>query len=112
MNIIGNTYAETAKAFNGMKNANKNFRQDGKVADAEKTISDMTKEIGRLTASLRDAVYQRIRELARLAHNRQQEMCLTVIHIFMAKPASHKKGKQVLSLFASVLKQLLKDLIA
>ncbi len=54
MNILGKTYAGTAKAVNGMKTANRNFRQDGKVADAEKTIADMTKEIGRLTVVMLD----------------------------------------------------------
>lgn len=54
MNIIGKTYAETTKAVNSMKATNRNFKLDGKVADAEKTISDMTREIGRLTVVMLD----------------------------------------------------------
>ena len=37
-NIMGKAYAGTARAVKDMKTANANFRQDGKVADAEKTI--------------------------------------------------------------------------
>ena len=58
MNIIGKTYAGTAKAVNGLRSANRNFRQDGKVADAEKTIADMTREIGRLTVVMLDGNHE------------------------------------------------------
>ena len=54
MNVMGNVYAGTAKAFSNMKTANRNFKQDGKVADAAKTITDMTREIGNLTVVMLD----------------------------------------------------------
>lgn len=54
MNVMGNMYAGTAKAFSSMKTANRNFKQDGKAADSAKTISEMTKEIGNLTVVMLD----------------------------------------------------------
>ena len=53
-NIMGKAYAGTARAVKDMKAANANFRQDGKVSDAERTISTMTKEIGNLTVLMLD----------------------------------------------------------
>ena len=53
-NIMGKAYAGTARAVKDMKTANANFRQDGKVADAEKTIKAMTREIGNLTVIMLD----------------------------------------------------------
>ena len=53
-NIMGKAYAGTARAVKDMKTANANFRQDGKVADAEKTISAITREIGNLTVIMLD----------------------------------------------------------
>ena len=53
-NIMGKAYAGTARAVKDMKTANANFRQDGKVADAERAISTMTKEIGNLTVLMLD----------------------------------------------------------
>ena len=60
MSIIGKTYAGTAKAVNGMKTANRNFKQEGKVADAEKTISDMTREIGRIATAEAEKVRNKV----------------------------------------------------
>ena len=53
-NIMGKAYAGTARAVKDMKTANDNFRQDGKIADAEKTINVMTREIGNLTVLMLD----------------------------------------------------------
>lgn len=53
-NIMGKAYAGTARAVSGMKTANANLKQDGKVADAEKIIHTMTREIGNLTVIMLD----------------------------------------------------------
>ena len=53
-NIMGKAYAGTARAVKDMKTANANFRQDGKVANAEKTINAITREIGNLTVIMLD----------------------------------------------------------
>ncbi len=53
-NIMGKAYAGTARVVSGMKTANANFKQDGKAAEAEKTISVMTREIGNLTVIMLD----------------------------------------------------------
>ena len=53
-NVMGKCYAGMAGVVRDMKTANTNFKQNGKVAEAEKTISTMTREIGNLTVLMLD----------------------------------------------------------
>ena len=52
--MIGKCGAEMASATNSMKRSVANTKQDGKIVDAEKTISTMTREIGNLTVIMLD----------------------------------------------------------
>lgn len=52
--FFGKCGAGIASAANGMKRTAANTRQDGKIADAEKTIQIMTREIGNLTVLMLD----------------------------------------------------------
>ena len=52
--FLGRCGAEMASAGNSMKRGAANTRQDGKIADAEKTIRTMTREIGNLTVLMLD----------------------------------------------------------
>lgn len=52
--VMGKCYAGMAGVVRDMKTANANFKQDGKVVEAEKTIQTMTREIGNLTVLMLD----------------------------------------------------------
>lgn len=51
---IGKCGAEMAAAGSSMKRSAANTRQDGKIAEAEKRIKTMTREIGNLTVLMLD----------------------------------------------------------
>ncbi len=53
-NFMGKCYAGMNSMVTGMKRSNANWKQDGKVAEAEKTIHTMTREIGNLTVVMLD----------------------------------------------------------
>ena len=53
-NVMGKCYAGMAGTVWDMKRVNSNFKQDGKVAEAEKIIKTMTGEIGNLTVRMLD----------------------------------------------------------
>ena len=52
--FMGKCYAGMNSMAAGMKRANLNWKQDGKAAEAEKTIHTMTREIGNLTVVMLD----------------------------------------------------------
>ena len=52
--ILGRAGAGMASAGNSMKRTAANTKLDGKIVDAEKTISAMTREIGNLTVIMLD----------------------------------------------------------
>jgi ribosomal protein L37AE/L43A len=53
-NFMGKCYAGMNSMVTGMKRSNLNWKQDGKAAEAEKTIHTMTREIGNLTVVMLD----------------------------------------------------------
>ena len=53
-NYMGKCYAGMNSMVVGMKRSNANWKQDGKSAEAEKTIRTMTREIGNLTVVMLD----------------------------------------------------------
>ena len=53
-NFMGKCYAGMNGMVTGMKRSNLNWKQDGKAAEAEKTIHTMTREIGNLTVVMLD----------------------------------------------------------
>ena len=53
-NFMGKCYAGMNSMVTGMKCSNLNWKQDGKAAEAEKTIHTMTREIGNLTVVMLD----------------------------------------------------------
>ena len=53
-NVMGKCYAGMSSMARGMKQANANWKQDSKAAEAEKTIHAMTREIGNLTVVMLD----------------------------------------------------------
>ena len=53
-NFMGKCYAGMDGMVKGMKRSNMNWKQDGKAAQAEKTIHTMTREIGNLTVVMLD----------------------------------------------------------
>ena len=52
--MMGKCYARMNGMVRGMKRTNANWKQDGKAAEAEKTIHTMTREIGNLTVVMLD----------------------------------------------------------
>lgn len=52
--ILGHAGASMASASSSMRRTAANTRLDGKIVDAEKTISSMTREIGNLTVIMLD----------------------------------------------------------
>ena len=52
--FMGKCYAGMNSMVTGMKRSNLNWKQDGKAAEAEKTIHTMTREIGNLTVVMLD----------------------------------------------------------
>ena len=52
--FFGKCGAGVASAGNSMKRSAANTKQDGKIADAEKTIKTLTREIGNLTVIMLD----------------------------------------------------------
>ena len=53
-NFMGKCYAGMNGMVAGMKRSSLNWKQDGKAAEAEKTIHTMTREIGNLTVVMLD----------------------------------------------------------
>lgn len=62
--IMGKCGAGMASAWNGMKRTAGNTKQDGKIADAESRIAQLTSEIGNLTVIKLDAGMQPSEEVA------------------------------------------------
>ena len=53
-NVMGKCYAGMGSMVKGVKRTNFNWKQDGKAAEAEKTIHTLTREIGNLTVVMLD----------------------------------------------------------
>ena len=96
-NFMGKCYAGMGGMVKGMKRTNLNWKQDGKAAEAEKTIHTMTREIGNLTVVMLDgdrSVGPDIpKPSARTAARRAQPGCTTAVgaaKLLLMKNSSRK----------------------